>query len=142
MSPRDVLKVFVFHQKDADKTDEEFEKHVCDNINPASVIKTCQATYGYEILDFEKRRTSCLSNVCGAPAAMVERFQAGWAVINSHAVLTYWVRDMSLASDSEYHEIGRKLEKSWIDSTRGEVMVGYEKVLIDNKEIVDGTIEK
>ncbi|KAJ0336176.1 hypothetical protein COL922a_008272 [Colletotrichum nupharicola] len=122
MSPRDVLKVFVFHQKDADKTDEEFEKHVCDNINPASVIKTCQAIYGYEILDFEK---------CD-----------GWAVINSHAVLTYWVRDMSLASDSEYHEIGRKLEKSWIDSTRGEVMVGYEKVLIDNKEIVDGTIEK
>ncbi|KAJ0375929.1 hypothetical protein COL26b_005904 [Colletotrichum chrysophilum] len=52
MSPRDVLKVFVFHQKDADKTDEDFEKHV------------------------------------------------------------------------------------------GEVMVGYEKVLIDNKEIVDGTIEK
>lgn len=44
---------------------------------------------------------------------------------------------MALTSDPEYQEIGRESEAGWIDSTRGEIMVGYEKVYIDNKEIVD-----
>lgn len=70
----------------------------------------------------------------------MEKVRPGWTVISSHAVLTYWVRDiqhmMVLTSDPEYQEIGRESEAGWIDSTRGEIMVGYEKVYIDNKEIV------
>lgn len=71
----------------------------------------------------------------------MEKLRPGWTVINSHAVLTYWVRDiqhmMSLNSDPEYQEIGRESEAGWIDSTRGEIMVGHEKVYIDIKEIVN-----
>jgi hypothetical protein len=37
MASRDVLKVSALHYKDASKTDEEFEKHVNENINPAWV---------------------------------------------------------------------------------------------------------
>lgn len=37
MASRDVLKVSALHYKDPSKTDEEFEKHVCENINPAWV---------------------------------------------------------------------------------------------------------
>lgn len=73
----------------------------------------------------------------------MEKVRPGWTVISSHAVLTYWVRDiqhmMALTGDPEYQEIGRESEAGWIDSTRGEIMVGYEKVYIDNKEIVDGS---
>lgn len=35
MASRDVLKVSALHYKDASKTDEEFEKHINENINPA-----------------------------------------------------------------------------------------------------------
>lgn len=73
----------------------------------------------------------------------MEKLRPGWTVISSHAVLTYWVRDiqymMALTGDPEYQEIGRELEAGWIDSTKGEIMVGYEKVYIDNKEIADGS---
>lgn len=37
MASRDVLKVSALHYKDPSKTDEEFEKHVSENINPAWV---------------------------------------------------------------------------------------------------------
>lgn len=37
MASRDVLKVSALHYKDPSKTDEEFEKHVTENINPAWV---------------------------------------------------------------------------------------------------------
>lgn len=37
MASRDVLKVSALHYKDANKTDEEFERHVSENINPAWV---------------------------------------------------------------------------------------------------------
>lgn len=46
---------------------------------------------------------------------------------------------MALTGDPEYQEIGRESEAGWIDSTKGEIMVGYEKVYIDNKKIVDGS---
>lgn len=46
---------------------------------------------------------------------------------------------MALTSDPEYQEIGRESEAGWIDSNRGEIMVGYEKICIENKEIVDET---
>lgn len=48
---------------------------------------------------------------------------------------------MALTSDPEYQEIGRESEAGWIDSSRGEIMVGYEKIYIDNKEIVDETLK-
>lgn len=48
---------------------------------------------------------------------------------------------MALTSNPEYQEIGRESEAGWIDSTRGEVMVGYEKVYIDNKGIFDESAE-
>lgn len=35
MASRDVLKVSALHYKDPSKTDEEFEKHIHENINPA-----------------------------------------------------------------------------------------------------------
>lgn len=44
---------------------------------------------------------------------------------------------MELTSDPEYQEIGRESETGWIDSKRGEIMVGYEKVYIDNKKLVN-----
>lgn len=73
----------------------------------------------------------------------VEKTRRGWTVTSSHAVLTYWVRDiqqmMALTSDPEYQEIGRESEAGWIDSNRGEIMVGYEKVYIENEEIVNDT---
>ncbi|KAH8765044.1 hypothetical protein F5883DRAFT_383643, partial [Diaporthe sp. PMI_573] len=75
------------------------------------------------------------------PSNVSEKVHPGWTVISSHAVLTYWVRDiqymMALTSDPEYQDIGRESEAGWIDSTRGEVMVGYEGVYIDNKGIFD-----
>lgn len=37
MASRDVLKVSALHSKDPSKTDEEFGKHVTENINPAWV---------------------------------------------------------------------------------------------------------
>lgn len=37
MASRDVLKVSALHYKDPSKTDEEFERHVSENINPAWV---------------------------------------------------------------------------------------------------------
>lgn len=37
MASRDILKVSALHYKDPSKTDEEFEKHVSENINPAWV---------------------------------------------------------------------------------------------------------
>lgn len=44
---------------------------------------------------------------------------------------------LALTSDPEYQEIGRTSEAGWIDSSRGEIMVGYEKVYIENGDIVD-----
>lgn len=89
------------------------------------------------------RQTFCPSNVSEALAATVEKARPGWTVISSHAVLTYWVRDiqhmMALTMDPEYQEIGRESETGWINSYRGEIMVGYEKVYIENKKIVDET---
>lgn len=46
---------------------------------------------------------------------------------------------MALTMDPEYQEIGRESEAGWIDSNRVEIMVGYEKVYIENKKIVDET---
>lgn len=37
MASRDVLKVSALHYKDPSKTDEEFKRHVSENINPAWV---------------------------------------------------------------------------------------------------------
>lgn len=37
MASRDVLKVSALHYKDPSKSDEEFERHVSENINPAWV---------------------------------------------------------------------------------------------------------
>ncbi|KAF3800380.1 hypothetical protein GCG54_00002413 [Colletotrichum gloeosporioides] len=87
-------------------------RSTCANFNPTSsnLLKR------HKVMKYSS--DVCLSNVCGALAAMVERLRPGWAVINSHAFLTYWVRDMSLTSDPEYHEIGRNSEKGRIDSIR------------------------
>lgn len=94
-------------------------------------------------LDDPWHQTFCPSSLSEALAATVEKVRPGWTVISSHAVLAYWVRDiqhlMALTSDPEYQEIGRESEDGWIDSSRGEIMVGYEKVYIDNKEIFDET---
>lgn len=43
---------------------------------------------------------------------------------------------MALTMDPEYQEIGGESEAGWVDSNRGEINVGYEKVYIENKEIV------
>ncbi|KAG8161558.1 hypothetical protein KVR01_008545 [Diaporthe batatas] len=135
MASRDVLKVSALHYKDPSKTDEEFEKHVCENINPAWV----KLVKRHEVMKYSI--TFCPGDVSEALAATVDKVRPGWTVIRSHAVLTYWVRDiqhmMALTSDPEYQEIGRKSEDGWIDSTRGEIMVGFEKVYVNNKEIVD-----
>ncbi|CAN8098223.1 unnamed protein product [Discula destructiva] len=118
MASRDALKVSALHYKDPSKTDEDFEKHVTENINPAWV----KLVKRHEVMKYSI--TFCPSNVSEALATMVDK-----------------VRDilhmMALTSDSEYQEIGRESEAGWIDSTRGEIMVGYEKVYINEKEIVD-----
>lgn len=46
---------------------------------------------------------------------------------------------MEITSDPDYQEVGRESEVGWIDSTKGEIMVGYERVYIENKELVDGS---
>ncbi|KAH6968157.1 hypothetical protein FAVG1_11695 [Fusarium avenaceum] len=135
MASRDVLKVSALHYKDASKTDEEFEKHINENINPAWM----QLVKRHEVMKYSV--TFCPCEVSEALAKTVERVRPGWTVIDSHAVLSYWVRDMkhmlALTSDPEYQEIGRTSEAGWIDSSRGEIMVGYEKVYIENGDIVD-----
>ncbi|KAK1962348.1 hypothetical protein LY78DRAFT_684124 [Colletotrichum sublineola] len=76
--------------------------------------------------------------MCPSPWSKV---RLSWTVIDSHAAMTYWVRDikhmLALTGDLDYREIGRTLEAGWIDSTKGEIMVGYERVGIENEEIVD-----
>ncbi|KAJ4422406.1 hypothetical protein N0V82_002962 [Gnomoniopsis sp. IMI 355080] len=135
MASRDVLKVSALHYKDPSKIDDEFEKHVTENINPAwlKLVKR------HEVIKYSI--TFCPSTVSEALAATVDKVRPGWTVISSHAVLTYWVRDiqhmMALTNDPEYQDVGRDSEAGWIDSNRGEIMVGYEKVYIDNNEIVN-----
>ncbi|KAK1569735.1 uncharacterized protein LY79DRAFT_594716 [Colletotrichum navitas] len=135
MASRDVLKVSALHYKDPSKTDEEFEKHFHENINPAwtELVKK-HGVMRYTV-------TFCPSDVSAGLAETVDKVRPGWTVISSHAVLTYWVRDLkhmlSITSDPEYQTLGRAVEAEWIDSTKGEIMVGYERVYIENKEIVD-----
>ncbi|KAM0339116.1 hypothetical protein ACHAPU_011069 [Fusarium lateritium] len=135
MASRDVLKVAALHYKDASKTDEEFERHIHENINPAWV----KLVKRHEV--FKYTVTFCPCEVSESLAKTVERVRPGWTVIDSHAVLTYWVRDMkhmlALTGDPDYQELGRTTEAGWIDSSRGEIMVGYEKVYVEDGEIVD-----
>ncbi|ROT36441.1 hypothetical protein SODALDRAFT_335541 [Sodiomyces alkalinus F11] len=135
MASRDVLKVSALHYKDASKTDEEFEKHVHENINPAWVqLVKRHGVFKYAV-------AFCPSIISAKLAEKVEKTRPGWTVISSHAVLTYWVRDiehmLALTADEGYKELGRTSEVGWIDSTKGEVMVGYERVYIENGEILD-----
>lgn len=162
MASRDVLKVSALHYKHPSKTDEEFEQYVTENINPACVkLVKRHEVMKYSIvsgprfqaclvcppeastwltLDDPWHQTFCPSSVSEALAATVEKVRPDWTFISSHAVLTCWVRDiqhlMTLSNDSEYQEIGQDSEDCGIDSNRGDIMVGYEKVYIDNKEIV------
>lgn len=104
MASGDVLKVSALHYKDPSNTDEDFEKHVTEKINPAWV----KLVQRHEVIKY--------SIVSGSPLA--------------------------LTVDPEYQEIGRDSEAGWIDSPRGEIMVGYERVHIDNKEIVEETAKE
>jgi hypothetical protein len=76
-----------------------------------------------------------------ALAETVDKVRPGWTVGTSHAVLTYYVRDMEhmmqLVKDPEYQSKGRVSEAGWIDSSRGEIKIGYETVYIENGAITD-----
>lgn len=76
-----------------------------------------------------------------ALAETVDKVRPGWTVGTAHATLTYYVRDMEhmlqLVKDPEYQELGRISEAGWIDSSKGEIMIGYEKAYIDDGKIVD-----
>ncbi|KAK2038769.1 hypothetical protein LZ31DRAFT_599375 [Colletotrichum somersetense] len=129
MASRQYLKVTVMHYKNPSKTDEEFEEHFCKNINPqwTKIIKK----HGF----LKYSVTFCPETVSEA-ALMFEQVRPGWTVLRSHAALTYLVPDFeyinALASDPEYLTIAKSLEAGWIDSSRGEIVLGYEKVFFDD----------
>lgn len=77
-------------------------------------------------------------------AALAEtagKVRPGWTVGTAHAVLTYYVRDMEhmleLVKDPEYQTKGRVPETGWIDSSKGQISIVYEKVYTENGGIVD-----
>jgi hypothetical protein len=71
----------------------------------------------------------------------LDKIRPGWQVGTAHAVLTYYVKDMNdmmkLINDPEYHAKGRESEEGWIDASKGEIHIGYEKVYLENGELVD-----
>lgn len=63
MTSRDVLKVSVLHYKDPSKTDEEFEKHVTENINPAWIKLVKRHEFmKYSIVSVSSLLTSLVHN--------------------------------------------------------------------------------
>jgi hypothetical protein len=71
MASRDVLKVSALHYKDPSKTDEEFERHVCENINPAWV----ELVKRHEVMRYSivsgPRLPTCLGHTTGAKLACI-----------------------------------------------------------------------
>ncbi|KAI1849132.1 hypothetical protein JX266_005093 [Neoarthrinium moseri] len=55
-----------------------------------------------------------------------------------HEELTPNLEDLKkLLSDPDYQEKGRDSEKGWIDSSRGEIRVGWETTYSENGEVVN-----
>ncbi|KAK2773099.1 hypothetical protein CKAH01_13643 [Colletotrichum kahawae] len=139
MASCDVPKVSALHYKDPSKTGEEFEKHVCGNINHVCI----QLVKRHKVMQCSIN--FCPSNVYGALAAMVERPTRDGSLSIPMQLLPVGcgissLPMMALTSDPEYQEIGRESEEGWIEYSRGEIMVGCEKVFMDNEGIVDKTI--
>lgn len=62
-------------------------------------------------------------------------------MLGAHLTLTYYVRsfeDMkAILSDPEYQARGRETEVGWIDTSKGQVKVGWETIYLENGEVVN-----
>ncbi|KAK7750073.1 hypothetical protein SLS62_008066 [Diatrype stigma] len=140
MASKEVLKVDVHHYKLSSVSDETFEKWFHEELTPKWIILVKK----HNVLRYTATYTPPrFRNELGPQLDMV---RPGWKISGSDVTLTYYVRDIddlrALLGDPEYQKRGRESEEGFIDSTKGELHVGWETVYFEDGEIKNTVAEE
>ncbi|KAI1120563.1 hypothetical protein F5Y10DRAFT_123432 [Nemania abortiva] len=138
MGSKQLLKVEAFHYKLDSVSDEAFQKFVQDELTPTWVALVKK----HKVVRYTSTITP--STFAARFRPQLEKTRPGWIMNEAHLTLTYYVRNfedmLELISDPEYQARGRDVEIGWIDTSRGQIKIGWETTYLENGEVVNTTV--
>ncbi|KAI1386967.1 uncharacterized protein F4822DRAFT_331212 [Hypoxylon trugodes] len=137
MATKQLLKVEAFHYKLDSVSDDAFEKYINEDLTPkwVALIKK------HDVIRYTSTITP--TTFAGEFGPVLEQLRPGWKMNEANLTLTYYVRSFdemkAILNDPDYQAKGRDTEVGWIDTSRGQLKLGWETVYIENGEVVNTT---
>ncbi|OTA97041.1 hypothetical protein M434DRAFT_392221 [Hypoxylon sp. CO27-5] len=140
MAAKNILKVEAFHYKLDSVSDEAFEKYVHQVLTPKWVALVKR----HNVLRYTSTITpSTFSKEFGP---VLEQTRPGWQMNEAHLTITYYVRNIdemkAIVADPEYESRGRDTEVGWIDTSKGQVKIGWETTYLEDGKVINTVVDE